>query len=283
MVPSVSPMSLPADEPCPPINSLANVADGLDRSRLGQTPAGTRRNTPARASGSRTTSRTHHECRPADRGRSTVRATGRARQKSSHTIAGVDLRAAVERHLVTTFGPISGRAGVTFLGADPIDVLRFGPHPDGFFRYATVGMSAEPMADPTAAVRDPAGPRAELVLSLRSPRDSVARRLAVLAAIPAIEGVPVVAGAGLELGEALWDDARFPAVLVGEPGGLVPDLELTDVVPGQPAPVQFLPLFPMTPNESAFKRVHGAGPLRERWLVDELDLRDPSRREARLS
>jgi hypothetical protein len=190
----------------------------------------------------------------------------------------VDLRAAVERHLVATFGPVSGRAGVTFLGAEPIDVLRFGPRPDGFFRYATVGMSAEPMADPAAAVRDPDGPRVELVLSLRAPRDSVARRLAVLAAIPAIEGVPVAAGAGLDLGEPLWDDARFQAVLVGEPGGLVTDLPVAAA-----EPVHFLPLFPMTPNESAFKRVHGASSLRERWLADELDLRDPSRREARLS
>ncbi|MBL7492697.1 suppressor of fused domain protein [Frankia sp. AgB1.9] len=242
----------------------------------------------------------------------------------------MDVRAAVERHLVATFGPITGRAGVTFLGADPIDVLRFGPQPDGFFRYATVGMSAEPMSDPTAAVRDPAGPRAELVLSLRTPRDSVVRRLAVLAAIPAIEGVPVVAGSGLDLGEPLWDDARFHAVLVGEPGGLVPDLPTTDLTgpasstrpasstgpsglanpagsgspagladpgesggpaspddpgasAGEPASVRFLPLFPMTPNESAFKRVHGAGALRERWLADELDLRDPTRREARLT
>jgi hypothetical protein len=196
----------------------------------------------------------------------------------------VQVRAAVERHLVATFGPVTGRAGVTFLGADPIDVLRFGPRPDGFFRYATVGMSSEPMSDPTSAVRDPAGPRAELVLSLRSPRDAVARRLAVLAAIPAIEGVAVVAGAGLDLGEPLWDDAPFHGVLVGEPGGLVADLSLADVLPGQPAaPIQFLPLFPTTPNESAFKRVHGAGALRERWLADELDLRDPTRREARLT
>jgi hypothetical protein len=214
----------------------------------------------------------------------------------------VDVRGSVERHLVATFGPVTGRAGVTFLGAEPIDVLRFGPRPDGYYRYATVGMSAEPMGDPAASVRDPSGPRAELVLSLRAPRDTVARRLAVLAAIPAIEGVPVVAGAGLDLGEPLWDGARFEGVLVGEPGGLVPDLPLgaptpsgatappgddpltrgsSAAVPG--APVRFLPLFPMTPNESAFKRVHGAAALRERWLVDELDLRDPTRRETRLT
>ncbi|ONH33844.1 suppressor of fused domain protein [Pseudofrankia asymbiotica] len=223
----------------------------------------------------------------------------------------MDVRAAVERHLVAAFGPVGGRAGVTFLGAEPIDVLRFGPRPDGFFRYATVGMSAEPMSDPAAAVRDPAGPRAELVLSLRVPRDSVARQLALLAAIPSIEGVPVIAGAGLDLGEPLWDEAPFHGVLVGEPGGLVPDLLLADAAgsptsgqaspiddpagiddaaqaPGFahptefPAPVRFLPVFPMTPNESAYKRVHGAAALRERWLAAEMDLRDPLRRGLRI-
>jgi hypothetical protein len=207
----------------------------------------------------------------------------------------------VERHLANAFGPVGGRAAVTFLGAEPIDVLRFGPHPDGVFRYATVGMSAEPMGDPAAASRDPAGPRAELVLSLRAPRDSVARRLAVLAAIPAVEGVPVVAGAGLDLGEPLWDDAVFHGVLVGEPGGLVGDLDLgaasaapdaaappDDAPPaagasaGGPAPVRFLPVFPMTPNESAYKRVHGAAALRERWLAAAIDLRDPVRRGLRI-
>ncbi|OHV37893.1 MULTISPECIES: suppressor of fused domain protein [Pseudofrankia] len=201
----------------------------------------------------------------------------------------MDVRVAVERHLVGEFGPISGRAGITFLGAEPIDVLRFGPHPDSFFRYATVGMSAEPMGDPAAAIRDPAGPRVELVLSLRAPRDSVARRLAVLAAIPAVEGVPVAAGAGLDLGEPLWDDAPFHGVLVGEPGGLVPDLPLAELAghrgagpAGTPAPVRFLPVFPMTPNESAYKRVHGAAALRERWLAEEMDLRDPRRRGLRI-
>lgn len=223
----------------------------------------------------------------------------------------VDVRGSVERHLVATFGPATGRAGVTFLGAEPIDVLRFGPRPDGVYRYATVGMSAEPMGDPAASAHDPSGPRAELVLSLRAPRDTVVRQLAMLAAIPAIEGMVVVAGAGLDLGAALWDGAPFQGVLVGEPGGLVADLplvaalglpdpglpldgfpdpgiaDLSSTDPGStaaggPAPVRFLPLFPMTPAESAFKRAQGAAALRERWLVDELDLRDPTRREARL-
>lgn len=182
----------------------------------------------------------------------------------------------VEEHLTAAFGPDTGRAGVTFLGAEPMEVLRFGPDHDGVVRYATVGMSREPMSAPDSTVRDPAAPRAELVLSLRGTRDSLARGLAVLASVPAVEGRPVAAGAGLDLGEPLWDGARFTAVLVGEPGGLVPDLEMS------PTPVRFLPLFPMTPNEAAYKRVHGATALRQRWLAAGTDLRDPDRREVAL-
>jgi Suppressor of fused protein (SUFU) len=185
---------------------------------------------------------------------------------------------AVEAHLVGTLGADSGRAGVSFVGTDRLDVLRFGPDPDGLVRYATVGMSRAPMADPAEpAPQD--GPRAELVLSVRGGHDSALRRLAVLAATPAVEGVVVAPGAGLDLGEPLWDGGRFTAVLVGQPGGLVPDLPLDDTA----APVRFLPVLPMTPNEAAWKRVHGAAALEERWLHQSLDLRDPLRAEANLS
>ena len=182
---------------------------------------------------------------------------------------------AVEAHLVSALGQDSGRAGVSFLGAERIDVLRFGPDPDGLVRYATLGMSRAPMGDPGAEVVLADGPRAELLLSLRARPDSVLRRLAAIAASPAIEGVVLAAGAGLDLGEPLWDGAPFTAVLVGEPGGLVPDLELAPDL----EPVRFLPLLPMTPNEAAWKRVHGAAALEERWLAAGTDLRDPRRAE----
>jgi hypothetical protein len=93
-----------------------------------------------------------------------------------------------------------------------------------------------------------------------------------------VEGVVVTPGAGLDLGEPLWDGGRFTAVLVGEPGGLVPDL----VVEGA-EPVRFLPVLPMTPNEAAWKRVHGAAALEGKWLGQALDLRDPQRPEADLA
>lgn len=189
------------------------------------------------------------------------------------------LLGAVEAHLASALGPPSGRAGVSFVGAEPIDVLRFGPDQTGLVRYATVGMSRTPMTDPAAEVAAVDGPRAELVLSVRGARDTALRRLAVLAAAPVVEGVVITPGAGLDLGEPLWDGARFTAVLVGAPGGLVPDLP----VGNGSSPVRFLPLLPLTPNEAAWKRVHGAEAIEERWLAQALDLRDPARPEAELS
>ena len=123
-------------------------------------------------------------------------------------------------------GQDSGRAGVTFLGTERIDVLRFGPDGDGVTRYVTLGASRAPMTDPASPLVDPiAGPRAELVLSVRGRPDSVLRRLAVLAAAPAVEGIVLAPGTVVEVGEPLWDGARFSAVLIAEPGGLVADLD----------------------------------------------------------
>ena len=183
----------------------------------------------------------------------------------------------VEAHLLAVLGQDSGRAGVSFLGAERIDVLRFGPDPDGLVRYVTLGMSRAPMGDPGAAVVLADGPRAELLLSVRDLQDTVLRRLAVLAASPAVEGVVLTPGAGLDLGEPLWDGAPFTATLVGEPGAVVPDVALDGH-----EPVRFLPLLPMTPNEAAWKRVHGAAALHARWLEQGTDLRDPRRREVDL-
>ncbi|CAL9517031.1 hypothetical protein SUDANB106_03777 [Streptomyces sp. enrichment culture] len=189
----------------------------------------------------------------------------------------------VEARLRSALGEPDARAAVTFLGADRIEVLRF---PDtregsaggnGLVRYATLGMSAAPMADPAAVLADPErGPRAELVLTVRAglaDTDKVLRPLAVLAASPQVEGVVVAPGASLDVGEPLWPGAPFTSVLVAEPGGLVEDLELDPPMD----PVRFLPLLPMTPNEAAWKRVHGAAELQERWLARGTDLRDPRR------
>ncbi|WP_063736892.1 suppressor of fused domain protein [Streptomyces sp. RTd22] len=192
-----------------------------------------------------------------------------------------DVTQLVEARLITALGEPDARAAVTFVGTDRIEVLRF--RADGnVVRYATLGMSDHPMTDPTAAVADHLrGPRAELVLTVRSGApgpgsavlDEVLRPLAVLAASPQVEGVVVAPGASLELGGPLWTGAPFTSVLVGEPGGLVQDLELIEPM----EPVRFLPLLPMTGNEAAWKRVHGAGALQDRWLRHGTDLRDPAR------
>ncbi|GGT82157.1 hypothetical protein GCM10010272_28320 [Streptomyces lateritius] len=191
-----------------------------------------------------------------------------------------EVLALVEARLRTALGEPDARAAVTFLGTDRIEVLRF---IDGdVVRYATLGMSAHPMADPTAALADPVkGPRAELLLSVRAgvaDTDKVLRPLAVLASTPQVEGVVVASGASLDVGEPLWPGAPFTSVLVAEPGGLVEDLELDEPMD----PVRFLPLLPMTSNEAAWKRVHGAQALEERWLTSGTDLRDPLRRSVRL-
>ncbi|PGH52392.1 suppressor of fused domain protein [Streptomyces sp. Ru87] len=186
-----------------------------------------------------------------------------------------DVSPLVEARLLTALGEPDARASVTFLGTDRIEVLRF---PEGdVVRYATLGMSARPMTDPAAALADPLrGPRAELLLSVRSglaDTDKLLRPLAVLAASPQVEGVVVAPGASLDLGEPLWPGAPFSSVLVAGSGGLVEDLELDEPM----EPVRFLPLLPMTPNEAAWKRVHGAAALEERWLARGTDLRDPRR------
>ncbi|MFK0097447.1 suppressor of fused domain protein [Streptomyces sp. NPDC091040] len=191
-----------------------------------------------------------------------------------------EILALVEARLRTALGEPDARAAVTFLGTDRIEVLRF---IDGdVVRYATLGMSAQPMSDPTAVVADPLkGPRAELVLSVRgglADTDQVLRKLAVLAASPQVEGLVVAPGASLDVGEPLWPGAPFTSVLVAEGGGLVEDLDLDEPL----EPVRFLPLLPMTQNEAAWKRVRGAQELQEKWLSQGTDLRDPLRRSVTL-
>ncbi|MER8094639.1 suppressor of fused domain protein [Streptomyces goshikiensis] len=186
-----------------------------------------------------------------------------------------EILALVEARLRDAFGDPDARAAVTFLGTDRIEVLRFVE--GDLVRYATLGMSAQPMTDPTAVVADPVrGPRAELVLTVRgglAPTDRVLRPLAMLGASPQVEGLVVAPGASLDVGEPLWEGAAFTSVLVAEPGGLVADLELAEPMD----PVLFFPLLPMTANEAAWKRVHGAAALQERWLARGTDLRDPLR------
>ncbi|WP_327288893.1 suppressor of fused domain protein [Streptomyces sp. NBC_01198] len=187
-----------------------------------------------------------------------------------------EILALVEARLRSAFGEPDARAAVTFVGAERVEVLRFTT--DDLVRYATLGMSAQPMADPVAVLADPLrGPRAEVVLTVRAGRadtSAVLRPLAVVAASPQVEGVVLAAGNAMDVGEPLWPGAPFTSFLVAEPGGLVDDL----LLPVPSDPVSFYPLLPMTPNEAAWKRVHGADALRSLWLTHPTDLRDPLRR-----
>jgi hypothetical protein len=159
--------------------------------------------------------------------------------------------------LRAALGEPDARAGVTFVGATRIEVLRFrDPADGGLVRYATLG----------------ADPEAELLLTLRAGRadtDGVLRALAVVAASPQVEGVTLAPGAALDLGEPLWPGAPFSAVLVDRPADA-----------GTP---RLLPLLPMTRAEAAWRRARGTDALRDLWRLHGTDLLDPTRGSVRLT
>ncbi|MGQ4601029.1 suppressor of fused domain protein [Nocardia sp. R6R-6] len=169
-------------------------------------------------------------------------------------------------------------ASVTFLGLEPIEILRIVA--GEMVHYATVGGSRHPMGDPAAPHVDPLrGPRAELVLTLRSgvgASSGLAKSLGVLAAAPVVEGVVLQADALMDLGEPMWRDAPFTAVLLG-------DSEIPDVVLPEPAEqVRYFAVTPVTATEAAWVRVRGAQALREAWREAGIDVRDPGRGAAGL-
>lgn len=178
----------------------------------------------------------------------------------------------VEAHLLAALGPDSGRAGVTFLGVERIDVLRFGPTAHGQVHYVTVGMSRYPAAAAGAELVPTEGPRTEMVLSLTAARDGVLRPLAVLAAAPSVEGLVPRPGALIDLAGPLWPGAPFSVLLVGQPGA-VPEVALDE----PDGPVTFLPVIPVTAAEAAVVRSEGGAELLRRLADDGQDLRDPDR------
>lgn len=184
--------------------------------------------------------------------------------------------ARVRAHLVAELGDENpSSASVTFLGLEALDVLRFSAGDEDLVRYVSLGCSRHPMADPGDMVADPSrGPRAELVLTLRGgagTASGVHKKLAILAASPAVEGVVFVGDALLDLGEPLWVGAPFTAVLLGESD--IADLEL----PEPADPVKFYEVVPITGTEAAWVRLRGADALREAWTEAGIDVRDPGR------
>lgn len=187
---------------------------------------------------------------------------------------------AVRAHLVTEIGDDNpSSASVTFLGLESLDVLRFGADSE-VVRYVSLGCSRHPMADPNDMVADPSrGPRAELVLTLRGGAgvaSGVHKSLAVLAASPAVEGVVLVEDALLDLGEPLWTNAPFTAVLLGPSD--IADLPLPEPFD----PVHFFAAVPLTGTEAAWVRLRGADALRDACKEAGIDVRDPNRSAASL-
>jgi hypothetical protein len=169
-------------------------------------------------------------------------------------------------------------ASVTFVGAEPVDVLRFRPGADGVVHYVSLGCSRHPMVDPTAVVVDnDRGPRAEVVLHLRDPGSvtGVARSLAIVAASPAVEGVVLMPDALVDLGTPLWAQSSrrvpFTALLLG-------DSDIADLPLDPPRdPVRFLSATPITATEAAWVRLKGADAMRDAWRSDAVDVLDPNR------
>jgi Suppressor of fused protein (SUFU) len=200
----------------------------------------------------------------------------------------IDVLAEVRAHLQEHYVRLGitaepDAASVTFLGAEKIDVLRFGPDDrpafEGVIHYVSLGCSRHPMFDPTEMVTDALhGPRAEVVVALRGPSPAgLARSVAVLAAAPAVEGLMLEPDALVDLESPLWDSAPFSAFLLG--GSDIDDVPLTPPLP----PVTVLAATPITATEAAWVRLKGADAMREAWTQDGVDILDPSRRAAQPS
>jgi hypothetical protein len=182
-----------------------------------------------------------------------------------------DVLAPVEAALVRRFGQQPERASVSFVGVDPIEVLRFEPIP-GDRTYVSLGMSRLPMTGAGESTLAADGPRAELVLSLHDPTDEYAdlwRQLAVLAAAPAVEGVVYAPGITVDLGMPVTPSSRCTGVVVTD--WAHPSIDTDD------GPVDLLQVVPATPNELAWCRVRGSGALLERWATVGVDLLDLTR------
>ncbi|GAB2487908.1 suppressor of fused domain protein [Jatrophihabitans fulvus] len=188
-----------------------------------------------------------------------------------------DVLDTVEQALVDHFGHRPQRASVSFLGVDRIEVLRFEPIP-GERAYVSLGMSRHPMTGAEQAVVATDGPRAELALHFRDPVDDYAdvwRKLAILAAAPAVEGIVHAAGRTVDLGEPLVTGSLCSGVLLASS-------PIADVVTTE-GEVSVLQALPVTANELAWARVRGADALRERLESPDVDLLDLGRAGVDLS
>ncbi len=182
-----------------------------------------------------------------------------------------DVLASVEAALVEHFAHRPVRASVSFVGVDALEVLRFEPIP-GQRAFVSLGMSRHPMTGADALVQAADGPRAELLLQVHDPDDRLAdvwRRVALLAATPAVEGVVYAEGLSVDLGEPLVPGSACTGALVT--AAPLPAIRTAVGV------VDVWQLLPATSVELAWCRVRGAPALRERWADAGTDLLDLSR------
>ena len=194
----------------------------------------------------------------------------------------IDVLAQVRAHLGEHFAAagVTGEpdsASVTFLGTETVDVLRFGPRPDGVVHYVSLGCSRHPMLDPTEMVTDVLhGPRAEVTVALRGPSPKgLSRSIAIVAAAPAVEGLILEPDALIDLETPLWEGSSFTAFLLSRSD--IGDVALT--APLQP--VAILAATPITATEAAWVRLKGADAMREAWVQDGVDVMEPRRRAAK--
>ncbi|MFL6162778.1 MAG: suppressor of fused domain protein [Jatrophihabitantaceae bacterium] len=187
------------------------------------------------------------------------------------------VEAAYHQHYETS----PARASVSFVGVEPIEILRYeqeGAGPASMVsNYLSLGMSRYPMTAASASLVDVrTAPRAELLFSVLGRPDDVWRRLAVLAAAPAVESAVYQLGARVDLGEAWCAGSRCTgAVVVAAPLLPIPVPDMAEVV--------LLKLLPALPAELAWARVHGSEALLSRWRAAKTELRDLYREPVDLS
>jgi hypothetical protein len=182
-----------------------------------------------------------------------------------------DVLVEIDRALADHFGQVPARAALSFVGVQPIEVLRFEPVP-GELAYLSLGMARGPMTSASEPAVAASGPRAELMLHVRAAGErfqDVWRQLAVLAAAPVVEGVVYVDGMTVDVGQPLAAQSRCSGAVV-VPSPLAP-------IDTDAGPVAVLQLIPATSTELAWCRVHGAASLRERWSQARTDLLDLGR------
>lgn len=137
---------------------------------------------------------------------------------------------------------------------------------EGVTMYATVGASAWPIVGRAASHR------VEYFLGLLPACDDVASAFAALGLYAAREGVEVDHGHTVPAGGSLWPGTGMSAFLVVRPlADFLPPFEMPD------AHVDFLQAIPLYESERAFKAVHGAEALLERWERAGVPFWDPRR------